>query len=71
MTKSSGERLNGKLSVIGLSVPPFVVLVSYLDLDLGRCSIGFHPLHSCAAVCAYLLVTVVVKKSLESDYPGP
>ena len=27
--------------------------------DPNRCSIGFHPLHSAAAICCYLILTVI------------
>jgi len=29
--------------------------------DPNRCSIGFHPLHSYPAICAYILMTVIPK----------
>jgi hypothetical protein len=34
-------------------------LLAFPVYDPGRCSIGFHPLHSCPAILAYLVMSAI------------
>ncbi|MEZ4577646.1 MAG: DUF6122 family protein [Desulfobacterales bacterium] len=42
----------------------WIICWLYPVFDPNRCSIGFHPLHSAAAICCYLVLTIIPKSRI-------